>query len=114
MSFPRRPTARQARKPIRTSALLSSAALPTLTVRTVDIGLCGLCIIAPANLVTRARCTVLFTLPTRDYCSVEVRLEAAVAHCVFSGSDDGFRVGLQFTVVSAEVEAAIAQYLQVR
>lgn len=114
MTQPPRPSRQHERKPIRTSALLSSSALPTLTVRTVDIALGGLCIIAPANLVTRARCDVLFTLPTRDYTSVQLRLEAAVVHCIFSGIDEGFRVGLRFTAVSAEVEAAIAQYLLIR
>lgn len=110
-----KPTSRQhLRKPLRTSALLSSTALPTLTVRTLDISLGGMGIVASANLIMRVRCTALLTIPTRNYGSTQLRLEAAVAHCVFTGAEDGFKIGLQFTVLSAEAEAAIAQYLQAR
>jgi c-di-GMP-binding flagellar brake protein YcgR len=96
---------------LRSVAQLMMPGQPALMVRTFDIGIGGVGIIAPANLPALLSCRVRIAVPVKGHGSTTVEAQAKVVHSVLSGSEDGFRIGLQFVDLPPVALAAIKQFL---
>jgi len=100
------------RKMLHTRAILAIPGKPILEVRTLDISIGGIGIVASVNLVARIPCKLAFSLPLRHGKKINVEAEGYVTHSLFSNSHDGFKIGIRFKDVSPELEKEIARYLR--
>jgi c-di-GMP-binding flagellar brake protein YcgR len=85
-----------------------------LEVRTFDIGLGGVAIVASGNPPTHSSCALRLTIPVRPQGSAIVEVQAKVVYSVLSTTEDGFMIGLQFISLSAAAETAIMQFVRAR
>ena len=101
------------RKPLRVNAQLLLAGHPAQIVRTANITLGGMSILALVNLPLRAHCSLLFALPRKGGAAKNIQVEASVLHGIFSDNEGGFiKIGLQFKTLSAEAAQAIQAFLK--
>lgn len=101
-----------ARVVLRSTAYLLLSGHSPIEVRTFDIGIGGIGIVAPANPPANLSCTIRVTIPVKPQGSTSFEVQAKVVNSVLSGSEDGFRVGLQFINLSSTAESAILRLLQ--
>lgn len=99
------------RKPLRTTSYLRLPGARPVAVRSVDIGIGGISVIAAANPPAKTSCVIRVGLPAGALGIKLVEVQASVLHSVFSGREDGFKVGLNFVSLSAEARQAISSYL---
>jgi c-di-GMP-binding flagellar brake protein YcgR len=85
---------------------------PFMKTRTMDVSISGLGIVAPVNPPGKTTCTIRFLVPVDTDRQVTVTTSAVVTHSVFSGAEDGFKVGLMFTGLSAETTAILQRYVK--
>jgi c-di-GMP-binding flagellar brake protein YcgR len=102
---------RSERKPLRTTSYMSLLGARPVAVRSVDISAGGMSVIAAANPAAKTPCVIRVGLPGKSLGITLVEVQAIVLHSVFSGREDGFKVGLTFVNPSAEARQAIAAYL---
>ncbi len=100
------------RKSLRSSAQLVLPNQAPLEVRTVDLSVGGMGVVAAANLAPRLTCLVRVVVPLKPKGVTVIEAQAQVAHGVLSSSHAGFLVGLQFVGISAATAAAIKQFMQ--
>ena len=101
----RRTTERYAR---RITAYLLFPGHPPFAVRTADLSTLGVSVIAPVNLPAHPACAIQFDVSTE---SIGTEVRATVTHSVYSGSDDGFRVGFRFSSMTPELTNNIQKLL---
>ena len=99
------------RRILRATAVLLLPGQPALEVRTSDISLGGLGIVAGANPPPNLICRLSVPLPLTYGGARRIEVVAKVAHSVFSSRDGGFKVGLVFQNPSADALSAITDYL---
>lgn len=99
------------RKSLRSKALLQFSGRSGLEVRTLDVSASGMAIVAPSNLPSAAVCIVQLVLPLKKG-RFPLQVNARVVHSIFSGTESGFKVGLQFLGPSPNMAAALAQYIE--
>lgn len=87
--------------------------LRPLEVMTLDIGISGISVVAAVDAPPDAECTLRFFLP-RGLESMPIETQVVVAHSVFSGPDDGYRVGMGFRKLTDEQVSAIKVYVSSR
>lgn len=88
--------------------------LPTrevLSVRTLDLSLGGIGLVAPSNLPRDAMCEVKFRSPIVSDRLETLLARGRVAYSVLSGKENGFLVGLQFVDVAPGVLALLRRFL---
>ena len=95
-------------------AYLIVAGHPPLEVRTFDIGLGGIGIVASGNPPANLSCTVRVAIPVRPCGTATIELRANVVHSILSGNEDGFKIGLQFVHLPASAESTIKEFLRTR
>ena len=101
------------RKPLRGNAQLLLAGHPPQVVRTVNLALGGMSILALTNLPLKAQCTLRFDLPLKGGGFKPIEVDATVLHGIYSGSEGGFiKIGLQFRALGVEAVSAIQNFLQ--
>ena len=105
---------RHPRKYISGVGHLLAAGLPPMEVHTQDISVGGVGVIAPRSLPYEALCKVRFALPRESYGMEFVIAPARVAHCVLSGREYGFVLGLEFHNLPEDVAAVINRYMSVK
>ena len=79
-------------------------------VRTTDISVEGVGIVAPANPRIGTTFTIQMTLPTRPRGTVTFEASVRVVDSILAADQDGFRIGLMFSSIAPEIEAAIREY----
>jgi PilZ domain len=99
------------RRILRATALLLLSGQPALEVRTSDISLGGLGIVAGANPPPNLICRLSVPLPLTIGGARRIDVVGKVAHSVFSSRDGGFKIGLVFQNPSADALSAITDYL---
>lgn len=99
------------RHPLRTSATLQFASGPPQAARTLDIGRGGMGIVAGLNPPLGTELEVRLRLPVRPKGNAELVARARVVNSVLAGSEDGFRLGLQFSAMDAEAKSVLARFL---
>jgi hypothetical protein len=99
------------RKMFRTFAQLTLPNGAQLTVRTYDVGLDGISIIAPVNLKLKSGCEIVFKVPIAGRGSDGIHAAASVAHSILSRRQDGFMIGLDFRSIQERDLAFIRAYV---
>ncbi len=80
-------------------------------VRTLDISLGGIGLVAPSNLPRDAVCEIRFRPPVVSDHVEMLAARGRVAYSVLSGKENGFLVGLQFTDIAPGALALIRRFL---
>lgn len=83
-----------------------------IEVRTVDISAGGMGIVAAVNPPSGVTCLLRMSIPLKPQGSAVIDVQAKVTHSVFGNSENGFKVGLQFTNLSESATSAIDKFLQ--
>lgn len=87
---------------------------PPMEVHTQDISLGGVGVISPRPLPHETVCSVRFALSRESYGMDFITVPVRVAHCVLSGREYGFLLGLEYHQLPADVEEIINRYMSVK
>ncbi len=102
------------RRPLRTQVELLLPGRPPLAMRTTDISLSGIGLLASANPPMGLRVGLRLRLPNPRSPSgppTVFELQAVVRHSVFSNSEGAYRIGMQFQQPSDKLLVAIGNYI---
>jgi hypothetical protein len=99
------------RKILRTHARLLLPSKEIVTVRTYDISAGGLGVAAGISLLADTQVGVQVQLPTGDGSREMLMAQAVVTHSVLSQAEQGFKIGLRFTLAPRSL-AVLARYLK--
>ncbi len=102
------------RRTLHGTALLLLPGNKTMEVRTADISVGGIGIIAEANPRLGSSFTIRVTLPRKPRGNCSFKVGVRVMHSVFASTEGGFKIGLQFLQLDALGAAAIDEYLHDR
>lgn len=100
-----------ARRVLRTTAQLVVAGSPPFPVRTLDISVGGMAILATVQPPRGLNCTVLLTLPQTGREPVAMSLPVTVAHSIFARGEEGVKVGLSFNGLAPDKVAVIQKFI---
>lgn len=99
------------RRPLRVHAAIAFSATQIFEVKTYDIGLGGVGVIADVELKPGAELFVRIPLPAMpDIVIIETR--AKVAYSILGNDMEGFRIGLRFLNLDANASSALRQFLK--
>lgn len=106
------------RRTLRVSAQLrltdaSTTGTKPMDVRTIDISLGGMAVVAPVNLRTGVTLTINFTLPARSKGITPVQARVQVMHSILGRDEGGFKIGLRFLGTDNATNASIREFLGV-
>lgn len=82
-----------------------------MSVRTVDISLGGMAVVAPVNLREGVLLEIHFTMVLRRQPSVDLKLKVEVMHSILARDVDGFKVGLRFVALDDWASQAIHHFV---
>lgn len=99
------------RRVLRGTAYLALHGHPRLPSRLLDISISGVSIAISVNLPTRTECNLRFPLGWGPNMLL-IETAVVVEHSVFSRTEDGFRTGLQFKMLSDQQIRAIESYVR--
>ncbi|NML15796.1 PilZ domain-containing protein [Azohydromonas caseinilytica] len=99
------------RKAFRSLGLLRLPSRQVLEVRTVDISVGGMGVVAPWNLQRDLCCDIRLRAPVMSAGMDFLVLRCRVAHSILSGKADGFMIGLEFLDPPAAVLDVVRQYV---
>jgi hypothetical protein len=99
------------RRILRTNATLLLPGHPGFEVRTADISIGGLGIVAAANPPPGLICRVVLTLPNSSGGARQVEVTGKVAHSVYSSRSGGFQIGMVLLNLDSAATSAIVDYL---
>ncbi len=102
----------QMRRTFRRNATLLLPAGVEVTVRTLDISLGGLGIVAAANPPNGLVCGIRLPLTGRRGEPVALELRVRATQGVFSAADHGFKVGLAFVAPDAAQQRLLREFLE--
>ncbi|WP_084151302.1 PilZ domain-containing protein [Azohydromonas australica] len=102
---------RAGRKMLRTFARLISPSGDHVAIRTYDIGLGGIAIIAPTNMQLNSRCRVIFEVYGSDRGVSRICVSGRVIHSILSAKEDGFIIGLEFLDLEEGARNIIMSYV---
>jgi len=80
-------------------------------VRTTDISVEGLGIVASANPRNGTSFKIQVALPTRPKGTMTFEASVRVVDSILAADQDGFRIGLMFISIAPEIEAAIREFV---
>jgi c-di-GMP-binding flagellar brake protein YcgR len=80
--------------------------------RCIDISASGMGLVTELNLRAGTVCQLAFVIRFSDESTYAAEVSAKVAYCVFSNDTNGFKVGAQFSEVSARTNAAFQRFLK--
>lgn len=84
---------------------------PPMEVHTQDVSLGGVGVIAPRAVPYETVCSVRFALSRDTHGMDVVTAPVRVAHCVLSGREYGFMLGLEYHHLPADVSDIINRYM---
>lgn len=99
------------RRLFRTTAQLVVPGSAPFPVRTLDISVGGLAILATVRPPQGLNCRVLLSLSLRGQGPVAMALPVTVAHSIFAKGEEGVKVGLSFNSLEPDVAAMIQQFV---
>lgn len=101
------------RRILRSKAFLVLPGRPHILVRTLDISVGGMGIVAPINTSPNLVCEVKFLLPNpAAYSHIQASGLAVVTHSVFASGEDGFKTGLKFKEFPKEILDQIERFIK--
>lgn len=99
------------RRPFRSNAMVLAGGQEFL-VRTLDISRSGMSIVAAINPQPNLRFKLRVRIDRQPQGAVTLETEVQVMHSVFARQESGFRIGLRFVNMSAELSAAVGHFLK--
>ena len=96
------------------SATLQAIRREPIPVRTRNISVGGISVLASHELAVDTACKIHVAIPARNGDVVAVELLARVVSSNFNRIEGGFMLGFQFVNLSASVAATIARFMQSR
>jgi c-di-GMP-binding flagellar brake protein YcgR len=101
----------QERRALRGAATVVLSPTQAFEVRTVDVSLGGMAIIALANPRPGTAFSIRFNLPAKSGAAVAIETRALVLHSVLASDGQGFKIGLRFVGPSDATSREIRRYL---
>jgi c-di-GMP-binding flagellar brake protein YcgR len=83
-------------------------------VHALDISSGGLGVVAPMSLPHERYCEIRFTLAREPYGLDQLTTPVQVVHCVLSGREHGFLLGLEFVDLPEKATAVINRYMNAK
>ena len=102
---------RQERKPLRTNAMLRVPGAAPIRVRTLDISVGGMGVVASLNPHPGVACSMAIAPPASASGAPTIAIPATVVHSIFSVREGGFVIGLRYGELSDEAVEAITRFL---
>lgn len=102
------------RQAFRTDALLTLPGGRNVLAQTLDVGMGGAAVVTDVNPPIGAPLTIRMSMPARPSGQKIFQAQARVANATLSGTDGGFRLGLQFESLDSEAQAALKGVLPQR
>jgi c-di-GMP-binding flagellar brake protein YcgR len=99
------------RKPLRIQVELAMAGRPAVALRTTDISVGGIGLVAAANPPAGLVAELRLPLPQRGGGLQVFSVKVRVQHSVFSARENGFRIGMAFVQPSDALVVAVGEYL---
>ena len=99
------------RKTLRTRATIILGQTQAFEVRTLDMSLGGMGIVAQANPRPGTLMAIRFMLPLKPSGYFTFEAKAKVAHSVYSASEQGFKISLSFIDLAPEAAAAAQRFV---
>jgi c-di-GMP-binding flagellar brake protein YcgR len=100
------------RRSLRGTATVVLSSGHTFDVRTTDINTEGIGIVASANPKQGTAFKIKVSLPMRPTGLVKLEVNAKVVHSILAGDEGGFKIGLRFSSLTPDAEAAIRRYVE--
>jgi len=100
------------RKALRARATVILGQTQGFEVRTLDVSVGGMAIVAQANPPPGVVLSIRFMMPLKPSGYAPFEARARVVHSVFSSAESGFKVGLSFIDLPADAVAAVNRYLR--
>jgi len=97
---------------LRTQAMVLLSDSKAIKVRTLDIALGGMAIVADGNPNSGVIFNIRLALPLRSDTPPLFEAKVQVAHSVLSGKEGGFKIGLQFIELSDAAKFVLEQFLE--
>ncbi|NUZ05389.1 PilZ domain-containing protein [Piscinibacter koreensis] len=102
---------KQERRTLRANAALRLSGATPVVVRTLDLSVGGMGVVAAINPPAGSRCTIGIASPAQPRGAIAVEIDAVVVHSIFSSRESGFKIGLQFGDLTQSAADAINRYL---
>lgn len=99
------------RKTLRIRATIILGQTQAFEVRTLDMSVGGMGIVAQANPRPGTLMAIRFMLPIKPTGYHPFEAKAKVAHSVYSASEQGFKIGLSFVDIAPEAAAAAQRFI---
>lgn len=85
-----------------------------IPVHTLDISEGGLCIVTSTNPKPQSEFTIKIQLPASNKRVFSFDANVKVTHSVYSGDDNGFKIGALFTKIDPQAKEIVKQFVSAR
>ena len=99
------------RRALRGAAQLALPGRAVMAVRMLHLSSGGMGIVGPSNLPARTTGLLRMSIPKKTLGSDTFDVDVMVTHSVYGGSEDGFKIGLEFVNMPAAMVAAVSAFL---
>lgn len=99
------------RRSLRGAAQLALPGRAVMAVRMLHLSAGGMGIVGPSNLPARTTGLLRMSIPKKTVGSDTFDVDIKVTHSVYGGSEDGFKIGLEFVNMPAAMVTAVSAYL---
>jgi c-di-GMP-binding flagellar brake protein YcgR len=84
-----------------------------MAVRMLHLSAGGMGIVGPSNLPAQTTGLLRMSMPKKSLGSDTFDVDVKVTHSVYGGSEDGFKIGLEFENMSAAMVTAVSMFLAI-
>lgn len=102
---------KHARRILRAPALVRVGDGPIQRCRTLDVSVSGLGLLIPLNPRQGTRCVLSFHMPPGDDRLPPWTTPAVAMHSIYDGTENGFKVGMQFSDLPEVCRSLIVRYV---
>ena len=100
------------RRVLRTTAVVILNESQTFEVRTVDVSINGMAIVAPANPKPGVVFYIRFKVPLKNKGYENFESKARVVHSIYSSSESGFKIGLNFIQLPQNFATLLEKFIE--
>jgi c-di-GMP-binding flagellar brake protein YcgR len=100
------------RRLYRTTARILFSATQVVEVRTTDVSMGGMGIVASANPKNGTTFNIHVLLPVKPEGVMPLEARVEVVHSVLASDEGGFKIGLEFKQLSAAAETALKRFFE--
>lgn len=101
------------RRALRGAAQLALPGRAVMAVRMLHLSTGGMGIVGPSNLPAQTTGLLRMSMPKKTLGSDTFDVDVKVTHSVYGGSEDGFKIGLEFVNMPAAMVTAVSVFLAI-